>query len=43
MKKEKIVDELGLARDPCITNCEPVTTKELQEAMDNPEWKKRMK
>jgi hypothetical protein len=42
MKEEKL-KELGLAREPCVAICEPMTEAKRKEAIQNPEWEKQLK
>ena len=40
--KNETLKEAGLAREPCVSICKPITESELKETMHNPEWEKRL-
>lgn len=42
MKKETL-KELGLAREPCINVCEPMTEEKRRQVVQNPLWEQKIK
>ena len=42
MEKETL-KELGLAREPCVAVCEPMTEEKRKQAIQSPEWEKKLK